>query len=139
MHTMMAATVFKLNSSIRILLIEDNDISRQLMNDFLRHCGYCVRVLSSGSTFAQEMTQFQPHLVLLDLKLPDIDGFSLLKQAQQTSEWSEIPIVVVSAFAFQSDRQRALSLGARQYLVKPVMLPQIQQAISEELKYLTER
>lgn len=127
----------QLNSSIRILLIEDNDISRQLMSDFLGHCGYCVRVLSSGSTFAQAMTQFRPHLVLLDLKLPGVDGFSLLEQVQQSSEWSKIPIVVVSAFAFQSDRQRALSLGARQYLVKPVMLPQIQQAISEELKYLT--
>ncbi|WP_348250424.1 response regulator [Stenomitos frigidus] len=135
MHTMIAAPMSQLNSSIRLLLIEDNDISRQLMHDFLGHCGYCVRSLASGSTFAQEMAQFRPHLVLLDLKLPDVDGFTLLEQAQQASEWSEIPIIVVSAFAFQSDRQRALNLGARQYLVKPVVLPQIQQAISDELKH----
>lgn len=134
---MSAAPVSKLNSSIRILLIEDNDISRQLMHDFLGHCGYCVRVLASGSTFAQELAQFQPHLILLDLKLPDVDGFALLEQVQRSTEWSNIPIIVVSAFAFQVDRQRALNLGARQYLVKPVMLPQIQQAISDELKHLT--
>ncbi|MBW4581729.1 MAG: response regulator [Tildeniella nuda ZEHNDER 1965/U140] len=131
------APVSHLNSNTRILLVEDNDISRQLMSDYLRHCGYSVHTLSSGSMFAQEMAQFRPHLVLLDLKLPDIDGFTLLEQAQQTLEWSQTPIVVISAFAFQADRVRALSLGARQYLVKPVMLPQIQQAISDELRALT--
>lgn len=129
--------VSNLNSSIRILLVEDNDISRQLMSDYLRHCGYSIHTISSGSAFAQEMAQFCPHLVLLDLKLPGIDGFTLLEQAQQTLEWAKTPIVVISAFAFQADRARALSLGARQYLVKPVMLPQIQQAISDELKHLT--
>lgn len=137
MQTMIAAPASNLNSSIRILLVEDNDISRQLMTDFLRHCGYSVCALSSGSTFAREMALFCPHLVLLDLKLPDVDGFSVLEQAQQTVEWSETPIIVISAFAFQTDRARALRLGARQYLVKPVMLPQIQQAISDELRALT--
>lgn len=136
MQTTLAAPVSNLNSRIRILLVEDNDISRQLMSDFLRHCGYSIHSLSGGATFAQEMAQFCPHLVLLDLKLPDVDGFSVLEQAQQTLEWSDTPIIVISAFAFQTDRARAMSLGARQYLVKPVMLPQIQQAIDDELKVL---
>ncbi len=127
---------FNLSSSIRILLVEDNEISRQLMSDYLRHCGYSIQTLSSGSKFAQEMAQFRPHLVLLDLKLPDVDGFAVLEQAQQTLEWSKTPIVVISAFAFQADRDRALNLGARQYLVKPVMLPHVRQVICDELKYL---
>jgi two-component system cell cycle response regulator DivK len=125
------------NASIRILLVEDNDISRQLMGDYLRHCGYSLRTLSNGSTFVQEMSQFRPHLVLLDLKLPDVDGFTVLEQAQRTLEWSNTPIIVISAFAFQADRERAFNLGARQYLVKPVMLPQVQQAICDELKHLS--
>ena len=137
MQTTIAAPISNLDSTIRILLVEDNDISRQLMTDFLRHCGYSIHALSSGSMFAREMTLFCPHLVLLDLKLPDVDGFSVLEQVQQTAEWSETPIIVISAFAFQTDRARALSLGARQYLVKPVMLPQIQQAIHDELKALS--
>lgn len=132
--TMIADRRLRLSANIRILLVEDNDISRQLMRDFLEHYGYCIHSLATGAAFAQAMRQFRPHLVLLDLKLPDIDGFALLEQAQQTAEWSHIPIIVVSAFAFQSDRQRAMSLGARQYLVKPVMLPQIQQVLKDELK-----
>lgn len=130
----MVAPVSHLNSNIRILLIEDNDISRQLLSDYLKHCGYLIHTLSGGSTFAQEMALFCPHLVLLDLKLPDVDGFALLEQVQQIPEWAKTPIIVISAFAFKADRERALRLGARQYLVKPVMPPQIQQAINEELK-----
>lgn len=122
--------------TIRILLIEDNDINRQLMTDYLKYCGYEVLSLPRGGTFAAAMSQFKPHLVLLDLKLPDVDGYTLLQQIQQKPEWLKIPVIVVSAYAFQSDQQRALSLGARRYLVKPVKLPELLQAISEELTYL---
>ena len=130
------APVPNIDSSIRILLVEDNDISRQLMGEYLRHCGYSIHSLAGGSMFAQTMNQFRPHLVLLDLKLPDVDGFAVLEQAQQTLEWSQTPIIVISAFAFQTERARALNLGARQYLVKPVMLPQIHHAICTETNHL---
>ncbi|UBF28047.1 response regulator [Kovacikia minuta CCNUW1] len=123
-------------SVTRILLVEDNDINRQLMTDYLKYCGYEVFSVAKGESFAAAMTQFHPHLVLLDLKLPDIDGYTLLQQIQQTPDWSKIPVIVVSAFAFQADQQRALNLGACRYLVKPVKLPELIRAISEELSYL---
>ncbi len=121
----------------RILLVEDNDVNRQLMTDYLRYCGYDVLSIPRGEFFANEMEQFCPDLVLLDLKLPDIDGYTLLQQMQQTPEWVRIPVIVVSAFAFQADQQRALNLGARRYLVKPVKLPELIDAIAEELGSLT--
>ena len=117
----------------RILLIEDNEISRLLMSDYLEYCGWKVFSLAEGETFLETMQQFQPHLVLLDLKLPGVDGFTLLAQAQQTPDWFRVPIVVVSAFAFQSDQQRALNLGARRYLVKPVKPLRLKEVIAEEL------
>lgn len=118
---------------IRILLIEDNNTSRQLMSDYLEYHGYKVMSLAQGAVFPSAMAQFQPHIILLDLKLPDVDGFTLLWQIQQRRSWSSIPVIVVSAFAFQADQQRALSLGARRYLVKPVNLVQLRRAICEEL------
>jgi two-component system cell cycle response regulator DivK len=124
------------NPRIRILLIEDNDTSRQLMSDYLEYHGYEVCSLSRGIAADSTMTQFQPHVVLLDLKLPDIDGFTLLEQFQQRLDWGSVPIIVVSAFAFQSDRERALRLGARQYLVKPVNLMQLRRTIADELSLL---
>jgi len=120
-------------SIARILLIEDNDTGRQLMSDYLHHYGYRVSSLSQGSLMFPTIEQFQPHIILLDLKLPDIDGFTLLHQLHQQRTHAKIPVIVVSAFAFQSDQQRAYSLGARQYFVKPVNLVKLKRAICEEL------
>jgi DNA-binding response OmpR family regulator len=117
----------------RILLIEDNEASRQLMSDYLEHYGYQILGLAKGALFASAMMQFRPHLVLLDLKLPDIDGYALLQQRQWCTDWLKVPVIVISAFAFHADQQRALKLGACQYLVKPVSLTQLKQAIRHEL------
>ncbi|QYO62577.1 response regulator [Leptolyngbya sp. 7M] len=119
----------------RILLVEDNEASRQLMGDYLEYYGYKVMGLAKGAQFGAAMAQFRPHLVLLDLKLPDVDGYSLLQQRQWHADWLKIPVIVISAFAFQADQQRALKLGASQYLVKPVSLTQLKQSILQELNY----
>lgn len=106
-----------------------------MLEDYLVYCGYEVSGLAGGSGFFQALADFQPHLILLDLKLPDIDGFTLLEQIQQQSDWQHIPVVVVSAFAFKSEQQRAFSLGVRRYFVKPVTsLADLRQAIQEELR-----
>jgi two-component system cell cycle response regulator DivK len=121
-------------ATLRILLVEDNEPNRNLLTDFLRNwAGFEVVALDSGSKFATTMQQFQPHLILLDLKLPDVDGYTLLQGLQNHPEWQQIPVIVVSACAFRSDRQRAMSLGVRQYLVKPVGFGELEQAIYEEL------
>jgi CheY-like chemotaxis protein len=120
-----------LKVGIRILLIEDNDVSRQLMSDFLTSCGHHVLCLADAKSFVTAMAHFKPNLILLDIKLPFIDGYALLEQLQQTPEWAHIPVIVVSAYAFRADRQRALDLGARRYLVKPVKLVDVTQAIQD--------
>jgi two-component system cell cycle response regulator DivK len=79
------------------------------------------------------MAEFRPDVILLDLKLPDVDGYHLLDLLRRHPEWQTIPVIVVSAFAFQADQERAFALGAKQYLVKPVKLQQLQQAICAEL------
>jgi DNA-binding response OmpR family regulator len=124
-----------LKSLVRILLVEDNDSSRQLMSDYLEYNGYHVFSLAGGANFDDAIASFRPHVILLDLKLPDIDGFTLLQQHQYQPERLKVPIIVVSAYSFQSDQQRALNLGARQYLVKPVSLSELTQAIHEELAH----
>lgn len=122
---------FQLPQSKRILLIEDNDVNRILLSDYLNYCGYDVQSLSSASTFFSTIEQFQPKLILLDLKLPDIDGYTLLEQMQKLPDYVNIPVIVVSALAFKADQQRALDLGACRYFVKPVNLIDLIQAIEE--------
>jgi two-component system, cell cycle response regulator DivK len=122
-------------SAIRILLIEDDEAFRQVLGEYLEHQGYSVFSLATGADVFPTLVDVSPHLILLDLKLPKVDGFTLLKQLQH-SVWSHIPCLVLSAYAFQKDRQRALDLGALQYLVKPVGMQTLLHAMQEELSYL---
>ncbi|MBD2200707.1 MULTISPECIES: response regulator [Calothrix] len=117
----------------RILLVEDNDVNRMLMSDYLSYCGYNVHSLSIGSALFSTVEKFQPELILLDLKLPDIDGYSLLEKIQRKPSFPKIPIIVVSAFAFKNDQERAMRLGAYRYFVKPVNLKELITTISEKL------
>ncbi|MBD2494123.1 response regulator [Nostoc sp. FACHB-280] len=122
-----------LNQLKRVLLIEDNHVNRMLLSDYLGYCGYDVKSLSNGTALFSTVNTFQPDLVLLDLKLPDIDGYWLLEQIQQHPYVSKIPVIVISAFAFKADQERAIHLGARRYLVKPINLNALMMTIEEEL------
>ena len=118
---------------IRILLIEDNEPNRRLLEDYLLYQGFSVRALAVGVGFEQTLQEFQPQIVLLDLKLPDINGYDILEQMQQHPEWRNIPVIVVSAMAFMADQQRAFALGARRYLVKPIRLLELLNVVRSEL------
>ncbi|MFB2919120.1 MULTISPECIES: response regulator [Aerosakkonema] len=118
----------------RILLVEDHEVNRRLLSDYLCYLGYQVLCLAEGTTFFQVMSKFRPQLVLLDLKLPGVDGYTILQEIRQIPDWHQVPVIVVSAYAFKADQQRALSLGATRYFVKPVNLSHLRQAIQEELR-----
>jgi CheY-like chemotaxis protein len=120
-------------AQIQILLVEDNDINRQLMCDYLNHSGYQTIALADGSDFFHTLEKNQPHVILLDLKLGKMDGYQLLQQMQMQPGFQHIPVIIVSGLAFDSDRRRALDLGARRYFVKPVSLKYLERAIQEEV------
>jgi two-component system cell cycle response regulator DivK len=117
----------------RILLVEDDNVNRQLMEDYLTHYDYVVNGIATGVSFLQTVIDFRPDLILLDLKLPDVSGYLLLEQIQKDTALSQIPVIVISAFAFRAEQQRALDLGARQYFIKPLNLMQLRQAIAQEI------
>ena len=115
----------------RILLVEDHQINRMLLSDYLNYCGYNLKSLSGGVDFFSTIESFNPHLILLDLKLPDFDGYSLLKEFKQEDKYARIPIFIVSALAFKADEERAMKLGASRYFVKPINLINLSLAIKE--------
>jgi DNA-binding response OmpR family regulator len=120
--------------SIRILLIEDNEPNRRLLEDYLVYQGFEVRALPIGTGFEQALMEFKPQVMLLDLKLPDMDGCDILERMQHSPEWQGIPVIVVSARAFLADQQQALRLGARRYLVKPIRLLELLEVIRSVLE-----
>ena len=105
----------------RILLVEDDYGNRVLFADFLEHCGYRVLPLADGHNCVEIMQEFSPHLMLLDLKLPHVDGLSLIRSIRHHPRFQLLPILVVSGYAFQADRRKAMAAGATDYMVKPIM------------------
>lgn len=116
----------------RILLIEDNGIHRLLTEEFFEGQGYVVVGLNDGTDFFSVLSKFKPNLILLDLNLPEISGFTLLEQLQN-SDWKSIPVIVVSAYAFDREKRRAKNLGIRRYFTKPINLEVLGQAVAAEL------
>lgn len=118
---------------MKILFIEDDNFNREIITEHLKSWGYEVCALSEGRTFLQSLSEFQPDLILLDLKLPYIDGFTLIEKLRQ-SEWKELPVMILSAYAFSADKNRAQELGVRRFLVKPTTPREIRRVIQAEME-----
>ncbi|HEY9735965.1 MAG TPA: response regulator [Trichocoleus sp.] len=114
----------------RVLLVEDDFANRTFFADYLRYCGYEVLALSDGLQLSLHLKDFQPHVLLLDLCLPEIDGFTLIRQVRAESHWQNLPIVVISGYVFEADRERTLAMGAQAYLIKPVRLQDLVHTVS---------
>ncbi|MFH7243948.1 MAG: response regulator [Spirulina sp.] len=117
----------------RILIIEDDYANRLLFFDYLTFAGFTVFALPDGLLLQKTLADFHPDLLVLDLGLPDPDGYCLLKMLQTPSGGLRLPVVVVSGYAFLENQERALALGACRYLVKPVRLKELVQTIREVL------
>lgn len=99
-----------------ILLIEDEPQMRRFLRITLQSQGYRLAEAGTGQEGLTEVAMRNPDVVLLDLGLPDLDGIEVVKRLR---EWSEVPIVVLSAREQERDKIRALDVGADDYLTKP--------------------
>jgi phosphoserine phosphatase RsbU/P len=102
----------------RLLLIDDDAAVRDSMAAYLQELGYSVEQVSDGRRGLESFEQDPPDTVLLDLKLPDIDGLQILKILRQHP--ANIPVIVISGSGLTSDVLQALRYGASDYLIKPV-------------------
>lgn len=118
----------------RIVVVEDDSANRLFFADYLTFSGFMVLALSHGLDLEQQLKEFQPDLLLLDLGLPEIDGYTLLTQVRSSDMWQRLPVIVVSGYAFAEDQHRALAMGAQKYLIKPVRLHQLTQAVEAVLQ-----
>ena len=106
----------------KVLIVDDQKANVDLLEAFLREHGFIgIQKLTDARLVLPLFADFQPDLVLLDLRMPHIDGLSLLKQLRsQIPEGTYLPFVVVTADLSQRVRQEALTLGAKDFLTKPL-------------------
>jgi CheY-like chemotaxis protein len=103
-----------------ILVIEDNEQNLYLMRFLLEKNGYSVEEARSGRQGLAVAMQVCPDLILLDIQLPEMDGYSVAKELRQQAGQRDTPIVVVTSYAMAGDRERALASGATGYIEKPI-------------------
>ena len=105
-----------MNARIRILLIEDNKNTCSFISALLDKNGYTTTTALTGREGLSLAASLCPNLILLDLGLPDMDGFQVLEQLRG---WSHVPILIVSACNEEQEKVAALDLGADDYITKP--------------------
>ena len=103
-----------------ILLVEDNEDSRAIYCTLLRRSGYQVLEAADGGMAVTMLTWVRPHLVLLDIALPSLDGWTVARWAKSDAETSTVPIVAITALSRSEHRAQADHLGFAEYLTKPI-------------------
>ena len=119
--------------STDIVLIDDNEIHLQTTGRILQNYGFSVATLSNPVQSLNILPDIHPRIIVLDIMMPGMDGFHLLKSIKELPDFQEIPIIILSGKQFAPDKRKALSLGAKEYLTKPVNSRDL---ISEIKKYL---
>ncbi|SMY16578.1 response regulator [Photobacterium aquimaris] len=105
-----------MNSDSKILIIEDEAPIRRFLDILTTGHGYQVKTVETAQEGLKQIITWSPHLILLDLGLPDADGLDFTKELRS---WTETPIIVISARDKEADKVLALDAGANDYLTKP--------------------
>jgi two-component system, cell cycle response regulator DivK len=107
--------------STRILVVEDDPPSLELALFLLDSAGYATSSASDGGTGLELALSTEPDMVLCDVQMPVLSGYSLVHQLHENSNWRRVPVVAISAFSMRGDRERALEAGFDGYLHKPIV------------------
>ena len=104
----------------KILIVEDNEKNIYLMNFILKNKGYEVIEARNGKKGIELAAKEKPDLIIMDIKLPDIDGTEATKEIRKTKDGSKVPIVAVTSYALPGDKEKALEVGCNGYITKPI-------------------
>jgi len=118
----------------RILVVEDNPKNLKLVRDVLTHSGYEVIEATSGEDGVRLAGEAAPDLILMDLQLPGIDGAEALRQIRVGDTNPGVPVVAVTAFAMNDDRERAFESGFDGYVEKPISVRGLPQQVRDFLR-----
>jgi DNA-binding response OmpR family regulator len=109
-------------SALRVLVVDDNVDSAGMMETYLGLIGHEVEVAHDGATALASAATFVPHVVLVDLRLPDLDGFELARQLRAMPGLEAATLVAMSGLSDEEAKRRAQTSGIEQFFVKPVDL-----------------
>ena len=110
---------------VKILLVEDNELNRDMLSRRLQRKGFEVVIAVDGLQGVSMAQSAAPDLILLDMSLPVIDGWTAAKQIKADPKTQKIPIIALTAHAMAGDREKALEAGCDDYDTKPIDFPRL--------------
>jgi len=116
----------------RLLLVDDEDNLRSMLEAALRHSGFDVHPVADGRSAIEAVPEVRPDLIVLDVMLPDLDGFDVCKRLRSSGD--RTPVLFLTARDATEDRVRGLTLGGDDYLVKPFSLEELVARITAILR-----
>ena len=123
----------------KLLLVEDNELNREIALEILKEAGFVVDTAEDGAVAVQKIKQAAPgqyDLILMDIQMPNLDGYEATRQirALPDAEKASIPIFAMTANAFEEDRQNALAAGMNGHIAKPLDVPHLLRVLADALK-----
>lgn len=115
-----------------LLIVDDQTGIRLLLDEVFRREGYRTSLASNGMEALQSVTEEVPDCILLDMKMPGIDGIEVLKKIKK--EWADIPVIMMTAYDEVEMTEDAIKLGAEQYFTKPFDIFEVRDAVNEIFK-----
>ncbi len=118
---------------MRILLVEDNEMNRDMLSRRLARKGYEVSIAVNGLEGVEKAQAELPDIILMDMSLPELDGWEATRRLKSAEETKKIPILGLSAHAMAGDREKAMQAGCNDYDTKPVEFKRLLGKIEELL------
>ncbi len=113
----------------KILLVEDNEMNRDMLSRRLQRRGFEVLIAADGEQGLAVAAAEQPDLILMDMSLPVLDGWEATRRLKAAPETRSIPIIALTAHAMSGDREKAIEAGCDDYDTKPIELPRLLEKI----------
>jgi CheY-like chemotaxis protein len=121
------------DSDRTILIVDDDDDQRTMVAEVLRRAGYVVTNAASGPEACQLALQVLPHLVIMDIGMPEMDGLTTVWKMRKHEELSTVPVIILTAYDSYDLRDEAASAGCCEYLTKPFGPEELQELVNRRL------
>ncbi|MCI0711379.1 MAG: response regulator [Chloroflexi bacterium] len=118
----------------KILLVEDNEMNRDMMVRRLQHEGHTVVAAANGREAIELAEKEKPDLILMDISLPEMDGWEATRELKNRAETQQIPIIALTAHATHEDRVKSMEAGADAFETKPFRMPRLSAKIEKLLE-----
>lgn len=118
----------------RVLVVDDLSINRTIITKLLKNAGFDVKEADSGIKALEIVSSFEPELICMDLKMPEMDGFETTRRIRERYSKDEIKIIAITASAFTETREKSLEVGCNDFLPKPVTPENLFEVIQKNLK-----